>query len=131
MGLVAYVDTNVLLRYIVRDGTAQTAAATALLESSSTLVLTPVTFAEVAHTLRSFYGLSREVIIERLGMLLALPSLSRSSGVLSAALDIHSAHNVELPDALLAAQAIHSGAPRVCSFDRDFDKIPGIERVLL
>ena len=129
MGLVAYVDTNVLLRYIVRDGAAQTAAATALLESSSTLVLTPVTFAEVAHTLRSFYGLSREVIIERLGMLLALPSLSRSSDVLSAALDIHSAHNVELPDALLAAQAIHSGDPRVCSFDRDFDRIPGVERV--
>ena len=129
MGLVAYVDTNVLLRYIVRDGAAQTAAATALLESSSTLVLTPVTFAEVAHTLRSFYGLNREVIIERLGMLLALPSLSRSGDVLSAALDIHSAHNVELPDALLAAQAIHSGAPHVCSFDRDFDRIPGVERV--
>ena len=129
MGLVAYVDTNVLLRYIVRDGAAQTAAATALLESSATLVLTPVTFAEVAHTLRSFYGLSREVIIERLGMLLALPSLSRSGDVLSAALDIHSAHNVDLPDALLAAQAIHSGTPRVCSFDRDFDRIPGVKRV--
>ena len=92
-------------------------------------MLTPVTFAEVAHTLRSFYGLSREVIIERLGMLLALTSLSRSGDVLSAALDIHSAHNVELPDALLAAQAIHSGAPHVCSFDRDFDRIPGVERV--
>ena len=129
MGLATYVDTNVLLRYIVRDGAAQTAAATALLESSAPLVLTPVTFAEVAHTLRSFYGLSREVVIERLGMLVALPSLSRSSDVLSAALDIHSAHNVELPDALLAAQAIHSGDPRVCSFDRDFDRIPGVERV--
>ncbi len=129
MGLVAYVDTNVLLRYIVRDGATQTAAATALLESSATLALAPVTFAEVAHTLRSFYGLSREVIIERLGMLLALPSLSRSGDVLSAALDIHSAHNVELPDALLAAQAIHVGDPWVYSFDRDFDRIPGVERV--
>ena len=30
---------------------------------------------------------------------------------------------------MLAAQAIHSGAPHVCSFDRDFDRIPGVERV--
>ncbi len=125
----AYVDTNVLLRHLVGDAPEQARAATALLAKRGELILTPQVFTEIAHVLRSYYGLSRRAVSDQLSSLLELPAITGDLDLLSAALDVHQRHNVELPDAVLAAQALHSGITEVVSFDRGFDRIPGVTRI--
>ena len=90
---------------------------------------TPVIFIEIAHVLRSTYGLTREMIVKRLEAVLRLPAITGDLDLLSAALDIHRQRGVGLPDALLAAQALQSGPTQIVSFDRGFDRIPGVTRV--
>ena len=127
--MTAYVDTNVLLRHLVGDAPEQARAASALLRRSETLILTPVIFIEIAHVLRSTYGLTREMIVKRLEAVLRLPAMTGDLDLLSAALDIHRQRGVGLPDALLAAQALQSGPTQIVSFDRGFDRIPGVTRI--
>ena len=127
--MIAYVDTNVLLRHLVGDAPEQARAASALLRRSETLILTPVIFIEIAHVLRSTYGLTREMIVKRLEAVLRLPAITGDLDLLSAALDIHRQRGVGLPDALLAAQALQSGLTQIVSFDRGFDHILGVTRI--
>jgi len=44
------------------------------------------------------------------------------------ALELWAASRLDFPDALLIAHMEHTGASTVVSFDRDFDRIPGITR---
>ena len=127
--MIAYVDTNVLLRHLVGDAPEQARAASSLLRRSETLILTPVIFIEIAHVLRSTYGLTREMIVKRLEAVLRLPAITGDLDLLSAALDIHRQRGVGLPDALLAAQALQSGLTQIVSFDRGFDRILGVTRI--
>jgi predicted nucleic acid-binding protein len=45
------------------------------------------------------------------------------------ALDLYAATNVDFGDALSVAHMERLGITRIVSFDRDFDRLPGIERV--
>lgn len=126
---LAYVDTNVVIRHLVGDVADQSRAATDLLARQGGLLLTPVIFIEIAHVLRSYYGLSREAIIKRLELVLELPAIGGDLDVLNLALDIHVRRGVGIPDAVLAAHAIQSGVTEIASFDRDFDRIPGVTRI--
>ena len=127
--MTAYVDTNVIVRHIVGDVPAQARAATELLMQPRSLNLTPIIFIEVAHVLRSYYGLSRDAIAERLDAVIRLPAIAGDVDLLSAALDIHACRGVGIPDAVLAAQAMQTGITEIVSFDRGFDRIPGVTRV--
>lgn len=127
--MIAYVDTNVLLRHVIGDSPEQARAAAALLRGSEALILTPVTFIEIAHVLRSTYGFTRDAVAKRLEAVLQLPAIAGDLGLLSAALDIHRQRGVGLPDALLAAEALQAGIPEIFSFDRGFDRIPGVTRI--
>ena len=126
MGLTAFVDTNGVLRHVIGDSPDQPGRASALLQRPDQLVLTPMIFAEAAHVLRSHYGMSRQAVFDRLGAVLRLPALTGDFDLLSAALDIYRRHGVSLPDALLAAEAMQAGIPKIVSFDRGFDRIAGV-----
>lgn len=125
----AYVDTNVVVRHLVGDVPDQTRAATDLLMQPRSLVLTPFVFLEIAHVLRSYYGLSRDAIAERLDAVLRLPAITGDLELLSAALDTHVVRGVSITDALLAAQALQSGVTEIVSFDHGFDRIVGVTRI--
>lgn len=127
--MTAYVDTNVIIRHLVGDLPDQARVATELLMQPRSLVLTPLIFIEIAHVLRSYYGLSRGTIADRLGAVLRLPAIAGDLDLLSAALDTHIVRGVSITDALLAAQAMQSGITEIVSFDRGFDRIPGVTRI--
>lgn len=70
------VDTNILVRYAVKDDPQQTLTATRFLASHACLVI-PTVLLETAWVLgsKSGYGLTREVVAERLRHIAGLPNV--------------------------------------------------------
>ena len=130
MAPVTFVDTNVLLRYVVGDGAGQARRARAFVDTADELVLTDPVVAEIEFVLRSVYRLARTKVAQTLQMILALPAIVVGDlDLLTDAIDIYEHTPVDFQDAYLAACARQHAPARIASFDRDFDRIPGIERV--
>ena len=130
MAPVTFVDTNVLLRYVVGDGAGHAGRARAFVDTADELVLTDPVVAEIEFVLRSVYRLARTKVAQTLQMILALPAIVVGDlDLLTDAIDIYEHTPVDFQDAYLAACARQHSPARVASFDRDFDRIPGVERV--
>ena len=75
-----FVDSNVFLRFVIRDETEQAAAAQALFRQAQqgeiALFCGPPVFFEVAWVLKSAYKLENTVILDFLESMLALPQLT-------------------------------------------------------
>lgn len=69
------VDTNVILRLMVRDDPRQTALAARELERAEAVILSLVTLCEAAWVMERTYRFSRATIAENLRALLAVPSV--------------------------------------------------------
>lgn len=72
------IDTNILVRYLVRDDPAQTEAASALLESltaNSPGIVQPVVLCEIVWVLESAYGYAKPLIVQALRQLLVTQEL--------------------------------------------------------
>lgn len=125
-----FCDTNVLVRFLTDDPPDQAEAATTALDSGDPIVLTDVVVAELCYVLTSFYRLSVAETADRISRMLAIPSIQVSDeNVLLDALNLWATHGIGFPDAYLAALDRASDRTAVLSFDRDFDKIEGVERV--
>jgi predicted nucleic acid-binding protein len=129
----AYVDANVIIRHLTRDVPDMADQALSLFASAERqevrLIVTTVTLAEVVWTLASFYKLVRHNIAERLLLFVTADGVemeSQDEAIL--ALSIYRDRNVSFEDALLAARALLFGPVTIYSFDRHFDRIPGIQR---
>lgn len=119
-----FLDTNIILRYLIGDIPQLAAAARTLIDGDNPVCVSAVILAEVAHVLRSFYGISRNMIAD------GLVDLVRKQNVTPYALDrdllVHAlgfcreTGRVSIPDALLWAEARSSGAGAVYSFDEQF-----------
>jgi predicted nucleic-acid-binding protein len=109
------VDTNVVVRYLARDDSAQTAHATRLLRSERILLLKTVLL-ESEWVLRSMYGFDRNTILGALRGLAGLPSVrvEDEAGV-AQALSWFAA-GMDFADALHLASA--TTANRFVTFDR-------------
>ena len=125
--MTAYVDTNVLVRFIAGDHATLTPRAEELLHGDQPLVLLPEVLLETAHVLRSRYGWPRTDIIDWLRETIGLPAIVCDDELLVTALDLHAEHRIDLPDAVLAATALLEGPPRVATFDRGLARVPGLE----
>lgn len=94
------------------------------------VTLEDVVLAEVFWTLHSFYGNSREEVLALVEPLVALSGvLNPEKDALFHALVLLRDRRLDFADALLAAKALDDGSNAVLSFDRDFDRIPGLKRV--
>jgi predicted nucleic acid-binding protein len=130
----AIIDTNVILRHVLRDVPSQSAAATALLRSVEAGgiqgSLSAIAVAEAVWVLAGrVYAVEREDIREALtGILqianLAVPERQR----LLRALDLFAQSRLDFADAYHSALALEQRRS-VYSFDRDFDRVPGITRI--
>jgi predicted nucleic acid-binding protein len=118
-----FLDTNVVVRMIVGTPLAHAEAAAALIDSRrSELYLAPLIMMEVAHTLRSFYGLSRSQIA--MAMTEFVESLETAPDErlrMVQSLQLHQAKSVGLVDAWLAVESQSLGQ-QVASFDGDLRK---------
>jgi uncharacterized protein len=129
-----FLDTNVILRHLLADDPEQSPRATAFLtrvEEGSVRVRTADTVVfEAVFTLERRYRLAKEKIREAL-----LPLLQLSGIVLPGKRQYEEVFalyvKLDLPfaDAYDAVLAKRSEEPQVVSFDRHFDRIPGITRI--
>jgi predicted nucleic acid-binding protein len=132
---LAYVDTNVFIRFLTNDHSDHSPRAYSLFKQLETGTQTATTaemvIAEVVHILssRKLYNLPRQEVQGKLLDLLSLKGLKLTNKpVLRQALALYAQTNLDFVDAYLAAYAQRTHVP-VISFDRDFDKIPDVQRV--
>ncbi|MCY4583774.1 MAG: type II toxin-antitoxin system VapC family toxin [Chloroflexi bacterium] len=133
-----FLDTNVVLRYLTGDDEVKAAASYQLFQrvqrGEEDLFACEAIVSEVAYVLsspRAPYRLTHEDIRARLLPILTLRGLRfPQKQVCLHALDIYAgAPFLDFEDALAVAHMEHVGATEIVSYDRDFDRIPGITRV--
>ncbi len=130
----AIVDTNVLLRHLLQDNPGQAQAATHLLERIESgeidAALSVIAIAEAVWVLQGRqYGLQRDDIRAGLSQITQIANLRvPERDTILQALELYAAHRVDFADGYFAALTRSRGGA-VYSFDRDFDRIPGVTRI--
>jgi predicted nucleic acid-binding protein len=125
------IDTNLIVRYLVKDHEQHSRAATELFEACDrgdlTLVLLPGVLAECVFVLESFYRRSRQDIAEVLASLINSPNVELDeAGVHLDALKRFGNSRLHFIDCTLAAYSASQKWP-VATFDLDFRKFPDVK----
>jgi predicted nucleic acid-binding protein len=131
--MTAWVDANVLLRFITKTPIEMAERAMDLLRRAESGLITlrvhPLTVAETVWVLQSHYGYEKRRITDEVGSLLLTKALQAVDGDATvAALHEMADRNVDFADALLVQLARGNG-DRVASFDGDFRRlgVAGVE----
>lgn len=126
-----FCDTNVLVRLLTDDPPRLAAAAERFLDQyQGRIVLTDVIVAELVYVLSKVVGLTRDETSDRVRRVIAIASIDVADAtLLTDALRIWASRRLDFADAYLAALDRRTDGTAVLSFDRDFDKIDGVERV--
>lgn len=123
------VDTNIAVRHLIGVPEEMASRATALLDGAARLLVFDLVVAECVFVLESFYEWGRPQIADAMRSLVAMPGAElEDPGRIRLALGLYERWGIGFADACLAAIGLTSGAP-VLSFDRDLDRVPGLERV--
>jgi len=129
----AYVDTNVILRFLTGDPPDLAAQARRLFDfveqGELTLIIDEIVVAETVWVLQSFYGYPNHKIAQVVRELLSHDGLQADdkTGLLTA-LSFFADKNVDFADALVAVHMVQRSVQDIFSFDRHFDRLPGIIR---
>ena len=127
-------DTNVLVRYVVRDDSGQFAAAGSLIgrcvaESQSLFVPVTVTL-ELAWVLRASFGFAKEDVLRVLSSLFSAVELTfESERALEVALHLYREGSADFADCLHVALATEAGEQPLWTFDKAAAKITGARLV--
>lgn len=127
MVMVKVIDANLILRYLLGDPEA--AKVEKLLRGKNRFLLSDVVLAEIVWVLDSYYEWDRSKIVESLAMLIRLSSIVCNRFLLTETFTIlKDRPKFDFADAYSVALAKSLKIKEIYSFDRDFDKIPGIKR---
>jgi predicted nucleic-acid-binding protein len=123
------VDTNVLVRLVVRDDAAQMQAAEAFVERGAWV--SHLVLAEMTWVLGAAYGLEHAAIATAVEMLLEHKTLSvQDADVVLAALEVYRRRpRLGFSDCLVVESARKAGHTPVGTFDRNLSKVDGAERL--
>ena len=129
----AFVDANVILRFLTGDPPEMAARSTALFRAVErgevTLLLDDIVVAEVVWVLHSYYGHAPTEISRALRDLVAHEGFqAQDKPALMEALRLFADKNVDFADALTAVHMTGQGVPEIFSFDTHFDRLPGVVR---
>ena len=133
-----FLDTNVILRYLTRDDEAKAEACYQLFQrvkrGEEELFTCEAIVTEVVYVLssrRAPYRLSHEEIRARLVPILTLRGLRLPrKRIYIRALDLYaSSPFLDFEDALAASHMEQRGVTEIVSYDKDFDLVPGLQRV--
>ncbi len=120
------VDTNVLLRYIVRDEPTQAARAARELERGERFLVGSIVLCEVVWVLETGYGFSRRDIAVTLERILATAQFEIEAKDLAlAALDDFRRSTADFSDCLLGRRNRAAGAAETVTFDRSLKGLEG------
>lgn len=130
----AYIDANVILRYLLNDPVDMAEEAGQLFDAMSEgyvcLWVDDVTLAEVVWVLKSFYKYPvGEITAVLRDFILQDGIIATDKAHILQALGLFETHSVDFADALLATRALTSGIPDIFSFDKHFDRLTGIRRL--
>ena len=132
-----YLDTNVILRFLTGDDPVKAAACLSLMQRLQQGLEEATTSTVVIHealyilSSRAHYGLTHPDAAARLKPIVALRGLQvpHKHTVLHA-LDVYAEHQfLDFGDALSVAEMLAFGITEIISYDRDFDRVPGVTRV--
>jgi predicted nucleic acid-binding protein len=127
--MIAYVETNVLIRYITGEPAAQARRASAFLREAERLQLADLIVAEAAYVLESFYRFSRAEVAESLQSIILSEAIVVSDAeLLLRSLELYESYRLDFADGYVAALAERGENGTVVSFDRDFDRVSTITR---
>jgi predicted nucleic acid-binding protein len=130
-----FVDTNVFLRFFVKDVESLYEKARALFERAEAgkikLETSELVIAEIVWVLESFYGFSRKEITDVLVTLLASRNLKIANDMrISNAVHLYSSGNMDFIDAYNIAYMKSKEYTKVATFDsKHFKKLQGITTV--
>ncbi len=127
---MATLDTNVLVRFLVRDDPAQTAAATELIRRSvaagESLFLPITVVLELEWVLRSNYGFAKVDIARTIASLLSTDEVSfQSEAALELALLLWRRGRADFSDCVHVALATDAGESPLWTFDKAASSVAG------
>ena len=119
-------DTNVLLRYFLRDDPAQAARAERELARDERFLIDGIVLCELVWVLEAGYGLSRAEIGTALETILATAQFEiDGKDLVRAALDDFRASAADFSDCLIGRRNRAAGAPHTATFDRSLKGLEG------
>jgi predicted nucleic-acid-binding protein len=129
----AFVDANVLLRWLTDSPPEMAAQAGQLFEQADQgqvlLVLPDLVIAEVIWVLQSYYKIPKADIRREMQALIQHEGLVvQDRASLMLALQWYAEQNVDWVDAWLAVQMARQGVQDIYSFDQHFERLPGLTR---
>ena len=127
---MAALDTNILIRYIVRDDEKQFAQATKLIRSAiragETLYVPVTVLLEVEWVLRTSYTLSKAEVIAAISRLLSASELSiANETAIESALNLYQNHSADFSDCVHIALSHVAGESPLWTFDKAASKVKG------
>lgn len=135
MSTVLFLDTNILLRYIVQDIPEQAVRVAALFEdvaAGRTVIRLPNTVVfESVYVLQQAYSVSKEDIVDALSSVIKHPGvvLDHKGPVLDALDFWRRTGGLSYADCFHLALAADLGFTEICSFDKKMDRYPGVARI--
>jgi predicted nucleic-acid-binding protein len=128
-----FLDANIVVRFLTRDDEQKAEDVKQLfllLEAGKISAETDaIVVAEIIWVLTSFYKLDRSVIGEYISLFLATNHLIvKEKPLIQKAVELYKNVNADYIDCFVVAVA-GKRKVAVCSYDRDFNKFEGIERV--
>lgn len=126
------IDTNVLVRFIVRDDRQQAEAARAAIgramAANEPLAVSLLTILETEWVLRSRYRFDKEVVVRTFKMLLeAGDVLIEGEETLEQALYLFEDSSADFADCLMVARYQRMGCATMLTFDENAAKLAGCE----
>ena len=119
-------DTNVLLRYLVRDEPTQAARATRELERDERFLVGSIVLCELVWVLEVGYGFPRRDIVATIEKVLATAQFEiEDKDVALAALDDFRQSSADFSDCLLGRRNRAAGAAETVTFDRGLRGLEG------
>jgi predicted nucleic-acid-binding protein len=127
---MAALDTNVLVRYLVKDNEAQFAQVkklvTQVLQSGATLYVPVTVILELEWVLRSNFDKTKLQVIEALTTLLSAAELSfASESAIEEAVHLYKNHNADFADCVHIALSHVAGESPLWTFDKAASKVNG------
>ena len=131
---VASLDTNVLVRFLVEDDTAQLAAARRLVRQAVNAdepLWVPLTVAlELEWVLRAGFGFGKPEVMRTYSQLLSTRELRfQDEGVIETTLALYGDSHADFSDCMHIALAGHAGQPPLWTFDKAAAKVAGARRL--
>jgi predicted nucleic acid-binding protein len=131
---VAFLDTNILLRHLLQDHADQSPRATAYLvrieKGEIRVRIAETVIFETVFTLQRQYGHPKSAIRDTLVPLIELPGIILpGKRMFREVFDMYAELNISFVDAYHAALMKRLGLTDIVTFDRQFDRVPGVSRL--